>query len=113
MAAALRRDDGCAGLGRLNSGSSPRRRRRHQFGIPSAGVVPNRAGAFASPATLEAMPRTLTIGIEDCDEETYSRVANAVWYAVNASGVNFSVAPDDDADRESLNADWREQEPWT
>lgn len=63
--------------------------------------------------TLAAMPRTLTIQIEDCDDETYSRVANAVWYAVNASGVNFSVAPDDDANRESLNDDWREQEPWT
>ncbi len=58
------------------------------------------------------MPRTLTIEIEDCDEETYSRVANAVWYAVNASGVTFSVTPDGEADRESLNNDWRQQEPW-
>ncbi len=55
----------------------------------------------------------LTIEIEDCDEETYSRVANAVWYAVNASGVGFSVAPDDKADRNLLNRDWQEQEPWT
>ncbi len=59
------------------------------------------------------MKRTLTVEVKDCDSETYARIANAVWYSVNAANVNFAVRPDQHADIEELNADWRDQEPWT
>ncbi|WP_089153978.1 hypothetical protein [Micromonospora sp. NBS 11-29] len=50
--------------------------------------------------------REITIRVECADPNRYADIANAVWAQMNATGCDFSVTPDDQADAAALDRRW-------